>query len=180
MTGYLRSFTGLLLRDISVLRHNLPDFLLRTLVQPSLFVFVFAYLFPRIGQGIGASSAGFANVLVPGLVSVTAVFAGISTVSLPLAIELGATREIEDRVMAPLPVWALGVEKMVFGSLQSFVAAASVCWLAGCETVMPWGIVLGGLLPLGRPDVRSRGRPSRMPARGTRTMDLDSFDAVID
>jgi ABC-2 type transport system permease protein len=123
-------FGGLLLRDICVLRNNIPDFLLRTLTQPALFVFVFAYLFPRIGQGIGGANSGaqsgFANVLVPGLVAVTAVFAGVSTVSLPLAIEFGATREIEDRIMAPLPVWAVAVEKLVFGALQSLVSAAFV------------------------------------------------------
>jgi ABC-2 type transport system permease protein len=123
-TSQLSCFQGLLLRDISVLRHNIPDFLLRTLTQPVLFVFVFAYVFPRIGQGVGGGS--FASVLVPGLVAVTAVFAGVSTVSLPLAIEFGATREIEDRVMAPLPVWAVAVEKLVFGAMQSVVSAAFV------------------------------------------------------
>ncbi|MGE5830473.1 MAG: ABC transporter permease [Micromonosporaceae bacterium] len=123
-----RSFLGLLLRDFSVLRNHLSEFLLRTLAQPVLFVFVFAYLFPRIGQGIGAggSRTGFASVLVPGLVAVTAVFAGVSTVSLPLAIEFGATREIEDRVMAPLPVWAIATEKLVFGALQSLLSALLV------------------------------------------------------
>lgn len=121
-----RSFTGLLLRDVSVLRHNVSEFLLRTLTQPVLFVFVFVYLFPRIGQGIGSSTTGFASVLIPGLVAVTAVFAGVTTVSLPLAIEFGATREIEDRVMAPLPVWAIAVEKLVFGAVQSLVSAAFV------------------------------------------------------
>ena len=122
----LSCFWGLLLRDVSVLRHNVPDFLLRTLTQPALFVFVFAYLFPQIGQGIGSGGGNFANVLVPGLVAVTAVFAAVSTVSLPLAIEFGATREIEDRIMAPLPVWAVAVEKLVFGAAQSLVSAAFV------------------------------------------------------
>jgi ABC-2 type transport system permease protein len=124
----IAAFAGLLLRDVSVLRHHLSEFVLRTLAQPLLFVFVFAYLFPRIGQGIGGSGAGssFASVLIPGLVAVTAVFAGVSTVSLPLAIEFGATREIEDRIMAPLPVWAVALEKMVFGAMQSLLSAAFV------------------------------------------------------
>jgi ABC-2 type transport system permease protein len=120
------AFTGLLLRDVSVLRHHLSEFVLRTLAQPLLFVFVFAYLFPRIGQNVGGAGDRFASVLIPGLVAVTAVFAGVSTVSLPLAIEFGATREIEDRIMAPLPVWAVALEKMVFGALQSLLSAAFV------------------------------------------------------
>jgi ABC-2 type transport system permease protein len=131
----LRSFGGLLARDVSVLRHHLSEFLLRTLAQPVLFVFVFAYLFPHIGQGIGGGSSRFASVLIPGLVAVTAVFAGVSTVSLPLAIEFGATREIEDRVTAPLPVWAIALEKLVFGALQSLVSAA---------VVLPLGMLISG------------------------------------
>ncbi|MBO4161483.1 ABC transporter permease [Micromonospora antibiotica] len=121
----LRSFLALLLRDLTVLRRNVPEFALRTLLQPVLFSFVFAYLFPRIGQGL-SSQANFADVLVPGLVAVTAVFCGVSTVSLPLAIEFGATREIEDRIMAPVPGWAIATEKIVFGAVQSLAAGLLV------------------------------------------------------
>lgn len=130
-----RSFAGLLLRDLSVLARNLDGFLLRTLVQPALLVFVFAYLFPRIGQTIaaGPGARSFASIIIPGLVASAAVFTGVSTVSLPLAIEFGATREIEDRIMAPLPVWAVGVEKIVFGAAQSVFAAA---------LVLPLGLLL--------------------------------------
>lgn len=166
-----RSFVGLLLRDFSVLRHNLSEFLLRTAVQPVLFVFVFAYLFPRIGQGVGTGGEyDFASVLIPGLVAVTAVFTGVSTVSLPLAIELGATREIEDRILAPVPGWLLGAEKILFGALQSLVSAALVLplgmltaatstsihvpnpWLLGAvATLMCWtsgalGLAIGALV----------------------------------
>lgn len=122
----MRSCWGLLLRDFGVLRHNVGEFLLRTLVQPLLFIFVFAYVFPKIGQGIGGGSGRFADVVIPGLVAASAVFCGVSAVSLPLAIEFGATREIEDRVMAPVPLWAVGGEKIVFGVLQSLVSAALV------------------------------------------------------
>jgi ABC-2 type transport system permease protein len=126
----LRSFAALLLRDVSVEARNFGDFLLRTLIQPALFVFVFIYLFPRIGQGVGAGASSgpedFAAVLVTGLVASTAVFTGVSTVSLPLSIEFGATREIEDRIMAPLPVWAVGTEKILFGAAQSLFAATLV------------------------------------------------------
>ena len=130
----VRCVGGLLLRDIAVLRHNLSEFAMRTLVQPAMFIFVFAYLFPHIGQGIGGSGGtGFANILIPGLVAVSAVFCGVSSVSLPLAIEFGATREIEDRVMAPVPLWAVGAEKILFGGMQSAVSAM---------LVLPLGLLL--------------------------------------
>jgi ABC-2 type transport system permease protein len=130
----LRSFQGLLSRDLAVLARNLDQFLLRTLVQPGLFMFVFAYLFPRIGEAVaGHGGHDFSTVLVPGLVASTAVFTGVATVSLPLSIDLGATREIEDRMMAPLPVWAVGAEKMLFGAAQSLIAGS---------LVLPMGLLL--------------------------------------
>ncbi|WP_211262563.1 ABC transporter permease [Nitriliruptor alkaliphilus] len=122
---------GLLLRDLRVLRRELYAFLSRTIMQPLLFVFVFAYVFPRIGQGIGSSDAAaggvdFATVLVPGLVAVAIVFQGITAVALPLSNEFGGTKEIEDRIMAPVPVQVVALEKVLFGGLQSVLAGLVV------------------------------------------------------
>ncbi|MGZ6572966.1 MAG: hypothetical protein ACXVHJ_18160 [Solirubrobacteraceae bacterium] len=47
-----------------------------------------------------AKPPSFATVLVTGLIAVAVFFQGIAAVALPLATELGATREIEDRLMA--------------------------------------------------------------------------------
>ncbi len=53
-------------------------------------------------------------------------FQGIAAVALPLVNEFGRTKEIEDRLMAPLPVAAVALEKIVFGAIQSVVAALVV------------------------------------------------------
>jgi ABC-2 type transport system permease protein len=96
-------------------------------MQPLLFVFVFAYVFPRIGQQVGGGAGGaFATVLVPGLVAVAVIFQGIIAVALPLSNEFGGTKEIEDRIMAPVPVWVLAVEKVLFGAAQSVGAGLVV------------------------------------------------------
>jgi ABC-2 type transport system permease protein len=121
------AFLALLSRDLLVLRKNVGTFCLRTLAQPFMFVFVFAYLFPQIGGGIEFDGgASFATVLVPGLVAVAVVFQGIQAVALPLVQEFSYTKEIEDRVLSPLPVWAVGTAKIVSGAAQSIVAAAVV------------------------------------------------------
>lgn len=57
-------------------------------------------------------------------------FSGIAAVALPLAQEFGITREIDDRVMCPLPIGAVAIEKIVFSALQSIVAAVVVFPLA--------------------------------------------------
>jgi ABC-2 type transport system permease protein len=125
----LQATGGLMVRDARVLRRELYAFLSRTIMQPLLFVFVFAYVFPRIGQGIGGSGGAgvdFATVLVPGLVAVAIIFQGITAVALPLSTEFGGTKEIEDRVMAPVPVQVVALEKVLFGALQSILAGLVV------------------------------------------------------
>jgi ABC-2 type transport system permease protein len=62
--------------------------------------------------------------------AVAIMFSGIAAVALPLAQEFGITREIDDRVMCPLPVAAVAIEKIVFSAMQSMIAAAIVFPLA--------------------------------------------------
>lgn len=138
------AFGALLLRDLTVLRKNLGMFVTRTLVQPFLLVFVFLYVFPKIGEGIGGASgasglSSFATVLVAGVVGLSTMFQGIQAVALPLANEFGYTKEIEDRVLAPMPVSLVAVGKVVAGAIQGAIAAiivfpiASVVHAAGVQ-----------------------------------------------
>jgi ABC-2 type transport system permease protein len=153
------AFNALLLRDLIVLRKNLGVFIARTLIQPFLLVFVFLYVFPQIGEGIGGATAGglsaFASVLVAGVVGLSIMFQGIQAVALPLANEFGYTKEIEDRVLAPLPVSLVATGKVVAGALQGFISAAVVFPIAafihakGAQPVLSvnWALLLT-LIPL--------------------------------
>ncbi len=145
-TLYTQAFLGLLLRDFRVLRRELGPFTVRVIMQPLLFLFVFTYVFPRIGQSFGGSaSAGginFATVLLPGLMAVAIMFSGIAAVALPLSTEFGITREIDDRVMCPLPVPAVAIEKVCFSALQSIFAALLVFPLAYYIPAMPVHVVV--------------------------------------
>jgi ABC-2 type transport system permease protein len=155
-----KAFSALLLRDMTVLRKNLGVFIARTLIQPFLLVFVFLYVFPQIGEGVGASSGpggltSFATVLVAGVVGLSIMFQGIQAVALPLANEFGYTKEIEDRVLAPLPVSMVAIGKVVAGAIQGLIAAAIVFPIAAVihargvhpELSVHWPIVVT-LIPL--------------------------------
>jgi ABC-2 type transport system permease protein len=139
---YFRAFAGLFLRDLYVLRRELIPFLIRVCMNPLLFLFIFTYVIPSM-SGTGGHSAGamnptatmmgggaFSTVLLPGLMAVGIMFSGIAAVALPLAVEFGSTREIDDRVMCPLPVAAVAIEKICFSAVQSALAAAIVYPLA--------------------------------------------------
>jgi ABC-2 type transport system permease protein len=136
------AFFGLMLRDLRVLRRELGPFVIRIIMQPLLFLFVFTYVFPHMGQGNPMSAGGtnFATILLPGLMAVAIMFSGIAGVALPLSQEFGITREIDDRVMCPLPVTAVAIEKMCFSALQSMFAALLViplCWFIPAVPVKP-------------------------------------------
>jgi ABC-2 type transport system permease protein len=135
---------GLMARDTRVLRREAAAFLTRTVMQPLLFVFVFAFVFPRIGQAVGGAAGGdFATILVPGLVAVAIVFQGIIAVALPLSNEFGGTKEIEDRVLAPVPVTVVAVEKILFGAIQSLLAGALVLPMVLAVPATPVALEVG-------------------------------------
>ena len=90
------AFVALLERDMAVLRKNIGEFVGRTVIQPFLLVFVFLYVFPTIGQGIGgargiAGESAFATILVAGVVGLSIMFQGIQSVALPMSAEFGST-----------------------------------------------------------------------------------------
>jgi ABC-2 type transport system permease protein len=151
---------ALILRDLVVLRKHALEFVVRTLIQPFLLVFVFLYVFPTIGQGVGgghgrASESAFATVLVPGVVAISIMFQGIQAVALQMATEFGYTREIEDRVQAPCPIWLVAIAKVLSGAVQGLIAAVIVFPIAAvvhasgvtAHLSVHWAVVLT-LIPL--------------------------------
>jgi ABC-2 type transport system permease protein len=119
---------GLWARDFRVLRREWMPTTLRTIMNPLLTVFVFTYVLPRTGRQLptASGSINLATVLVPGLVAVAMIFTAIAAVALPLSIELGATREIEDRVLAPVPLATVPLAKVAFGAFQGALAGAVI------------------------------------------------------
>jgi ABC-2 type transport system permease protein len=175
-----RAFAALLRRDLVVLSKDLPAFIARTVMQPLLLMFVFTYVFPKIGQGIGsaggASAEGaFSTLLVGGVVASVMIFQGIQAVALPMVQDFGFTREIEDRVLAPIPVEGVALEKVTSGAIQGLLAAMVVLPLAYVIpatdvhldvnwpvtlTFLPLAAVLGASLGL---TVGTRVEPRQVP-----------------
>jgi len=145
---------ALLLRDLVVVRKHFWEFVLRTVIQPFLLCFVFLYVFPQIGQAVGgqsaAASSAFATVLVAGVVGISVMFQGVQSIALNMAQEFGFTREIEDRVQAPCPIWLVAMAKVLSGAAQGILSAAIVLPIAsvvhapGVEAhlTLHWWIIL--------------------------------------
>ena len=127
------AFFAILRRDVVVTGRDFLAFLAQTLLQPLFFLFIFGKVLPSIGL----ARAGFGSVLLPGIVALTALTAALQGVTLPLVLDLGFAREIDDRLLAPLPISLVAVEKVVFAALRGMVAGAVIfplaAWILGSE-----------------------------------------------
>jgi ABC-2 type transport system permease protein len=119
-------FIALLRRDVRVAVKELPFFLLRTVMQPVLFLIVFGFLMPKMGMLRG----GYQTTLLPGILAVSLALSAIQSVALPMVQDFGWTKEIEDRLLAPVPTWVIAAEKIISGVIQGIIAALFVLPLA--------------------------------------------------
>lgn len=133
------AFKSMLLRDFTVLDKHLPQFVAGTVMQPLMLVFVLTNVFPEIGQGIGGvgGSARFSSLLMAGIVAQAIIFIGIFSVGSELVREFGVTGEVEDRVLAPVPISVVALEKIVAGGLQALFGAMVVFPIAAFVPATP-------------------------------------------
>lgn len=130
-TSHGRAFAGLLWRDVFVTGRELPSFLAQVILQPLFLLFVLG----KVLGDLGYTRGGFTDVLFPGIVAFTAFLTSLQTTALPLVIDFSFTKEIEDRLLAPLPTWMVALEKIVFSTLRALVAAVVIFplgrWILG-------------------------------------------------
>src|SRR5437588_2472417 len=122
----LTAFLAILRRDLVVTGREFIAFLVQVLLQPLFLLFIFGKVLPSIGF----ARPGFAAILLPGIVAFTIVLTALQGVTLPLVLDLGFAREIDDRLLAPLPVNLVAVEKVIFAAMRGLVAGAIIFPLA--------------------------------------------------
>jgi len=123
-----RTFLALLRRDGRVARRNFPQLLVQNLLQPMMFVFVFG----RVMTQSGFLPVEYKSLLLPGIMALSMMISGIQAVALPLIAEFQYTREIEDRLLAPIRIEWVAIEKVAAGMIQALAAGLvviPVAWL---------------------------------------------------
>jgi ABC-2 type transport system permease protein len=115
----LRTFNAVLGRDVFVTGRELPSFLAQVIIQPFFTLFIFGKVLTQIGFVHG----NFSEVLLPGVVALNGFLGALQNTTLPLVLDFSWTREIEDRLLAPMPIALVAVEKMVFGAMRGLLAA---------------------------------------------------------
>jgi ABC-2 type transport system permease protein len=114
----MTAFLALLRRDLVVTsRHALP-LLLGTLTQPILVILVFGNILPRLGL----VATSFGTIMVPGLMAITMLMAGVQGVLMPLVQDLSGSREVDERILAPIGVFWVSVGRVVAGAVHAAAA----------------------------------------------------------
>ena len=123
-----KTFLAMLARDAHVARRNVMVLALQTFLQPLMFVFIFGRVMVRSGY----MPAAYKSLLLPGIMAISMVFTGVWAVAMPLIAEFQFTREIEDRLLAPMEISWVAIEKELFGTLQALISGLVVipaAWL---------------------------------------------------
>src|SRR5215813_14987368 len=127
MTGaQMTTFIALLHRDLRVVRREIFSFLLRVVLNPLLFTFIFGFVMPRMG----IIKEGYTDMLLPGILGLSMTLSSMQAVSLPLVIDFGWSKEIEDRLLAPISIIGVGLGKIIVGVIQAIIAGLVVLPLA--------------------------------------------------
>jgi ABC-2 type transport system permease protein len=129
-----RAFLAVLWRDVYVTWGELPVFLAQVILQPLFLLFVFG----KVLGSLGYTRPGYADLLFPGLLALTAVVTGMQTLAFPLVIEFGWTKEIEDRLLAPMRTGLVAAEKILFAVGRALVATL---------IMLPIGYLVLGSIP---------------------------------
>ncbi|MBV8071717.1 MAG: ABC transporter permease [Acidobacteriaceae bacterium] len=118
----LNAFFAMLRRDLVVTGREFIPFLLQALMQPLFFLFIFGKILP----GIGLAAPHFATLMLPGIVALTGMIAAMQGVTLPLVLDLGYAREIDDRLLSPLATWWVPLEKVLFAAIRGTIASSVI------------------------------------------------------
>lgn len=140
----LRTFNAILWRDVFVTGRELPSFLAQVIIQPFFILFIFA----KVLGDIGYVQDDFAQVLLPGIIAMNGFLGALQNTTLPLVLDFSWTREIEDRLLAPIAIPLVAVEKIVFGALRGLVAAVLMVpvGFVMLDVSWPWSGIPGAFL----------------------------------
>lgn len=155
----LGTFCTLLRRDLTVMVREPWGFLAQSLVQP----FFMMFLFGQVLSGIGVVNNGYGSILLPGIAALNAFLVALQNTAMPLVMDFAHTREIDDRLLAPISVVGIAAEKVLFGALRGLISACliipigilvlpgvswpiSLLWLA--ITILAMGATLGASIGL--------------------------------
>lgn len=117
-----RIFWTMVKRDLVVQRRNWGEFVFRVAMLPFILILTYGYVLPHVG----ILAKDFPNQLFPGMLGMSLLVTGIHGTAIPLTMDFNNTREIEDRLQAPISASLVAFGKMFVGMLESWIGALIV------------------------------------------------------
>ncbi|MEV0696133.1 ABC transporter permease [Streptomyces sp. NPDC050388] len=129
-----RVFTSILWRDILVTVRQPWLFLAESLLQPLFILFIFG----KVLADMSYVDESYVPLLLPGIIGLAAFISALQATALPLVMDFSYSKEIEDRLMAPVGIRLVALEKIVFGGIRGFIAAVIMIPVGILVLGVPW------------------------------------------
>ncbi|MCI0687643.1 MAG: ABC transporter permease [Sporichthyaceae bacterium] len=137
-----RAFNAILWRDTVVTAKEFWVLLIQVALTPLFMLFIFA----KVLGSVNYVSDDYGHLLLPGIVALSAFLTALQSVAFPLIMEFGWTKEIEDRLLAPLPTDLVAIEKLVVATVRGLISAVIIypigALVLGSEPWRPEGLPL--------------------------------------
>jgi len=104
------------------------------------------FIFGRVMTTSGYMPLQYKSLLLPGIMALSMFLSGIQAVAMPLISEFQFSKEIEDRLLAPIEIEWVAIEKILSGMIQGLIAGLVV--LPAAWLVMGKGVDLRLAHPL--------------------------------
>lgn len=115
-------FLTMVKRDLVIQWRNWAEFIFRVAMLPFILILTYGYILPRIG----ILDADFPNTMFPGMVGMSLLVTGIHGTAIPLSMDFNNSREIEDRLQAPVDIKVTAWSKMFVGIIESWIGGLLV------------------------------------------------------
>lgn len=116
------AFKTMVKRDLLIQARDKWEFVFRVAMLPFVLILLYGYILPRVG----VLSPDFPNQMFPGMVGMSILVTGIHGTAVPLTMDFNMSREIEDRLQAPVNVGLVALAKMFVGILESWIGGLIV------------------------------------------------------
>lgn len=116
------AFKTMVKRDLVIQARDKWEFVFRVAMLPFVLILLYGYILPRVG----IVAADFPNQMFPGMVGMSILVTGIHGTAVPLTMDFNMSREIEDRLQAPVNVSVVALAKMFVGILESWIGGLIV------------------------------------------------------
>ena len=125
------AFKTMVKRDLLIQSRDKWEFVFRVAMLPFMLILLYGYILPRVGL----IPATFTTQMFTGMVGMSILVTGIHGTAVPLTMDFNMSREIEDRLTAPVNVRTVALAKMSVGIIES--------WIGGL-IVLPISLILMG------------------------------------